>query len=473
MSAAMTPRIAIVGRPNVGKSTLFNRMVGRRLALVDDQPGVTRDRREGAAQIGEADVIVIDTAGLEDVNDDSLEARMRRQTDRAVDEADIILFLFDARSGVTATDEAFADLLRARHSDVVLVANKSEGRMGEIAALDGFSLGLGEPVALSAEHGEGIGVLYAEILERIDAFDETDDEEAETGEGGLRVAVVGRPNVGKSTLINRLIGEDRLLTGPEAGITRDSIAVAFETGDRTLKLYDTAGMRRRAKVQNKVEKLSVSDTLRAIRFAEIVVLLIDAGQPFEKQDLQIADLIVREGRGLVIGINKWDLVPGPERPAEQGRIREAAERLLPQVRGLEIVPLSGLTGKGLDPLLQAIFATETRWTTRVPTAKLNRWFLDAVQRHPPPAVRGRRIKPRYMTQAKSRPPTFVLFASQGDALPEAYRRYVVNGLRETFALDGVPIRLLVRKPENPYADAASGRRGKTKTTASKRGVSKR
>ncbi len=458
----MIPRIAIVGRPNVGKSTLFNRIVGRRLALVDDQPGVTRDRREGEARIGEAEVIVFDTAGLEEAAAETLEDRMRQQTELAIDGADIILFLFDARAGVTATDRHFADLLRRRGADVILVANKSEGRQGEIAALDGFSLGLGDPVALSAEHGEGIGVLYAEILDRIARLEETGANDSEGADGAtgdrapgdkaLRIAVVGRPNVGKSTLINRLIGEERLLTGPEAGITRDSIAVDWRIGARPVRLFDTAGMRRRAKVQAKVEKLSVAETLRAIRFAEVVVLLVDATAPFEKQDLQIADLVVREGRALVIGLNKWDLLPPAERDRTLATLREEAERLLPQIRGVDLVPVSGHTGKGFGKLTTAIEQAEARWNMRVPTARLNRWFGEVAERHPPPAVRGRRIKLRYLTQAKARPPTFVLFASQGDALPEAYRRYVVNALRETFGLDGMPIRLMVRKPDNPYAE---------------------
>ena len=441
------PRIAIVGRPNVGKSTLFNRMVGRRLALVDDQPGVTRDRREGEGRLGDLDVVVTDTAGLDEADAASLEGRMRAQTEQAIADADLILFLVDARAGVTPADAHFADLVRRSGKPTILVANKSEGRDGLTRAMEAFSLGLGDPVPVSAEHGEGLADLYAEIAERVGDRDDVDDAELPE-DGPMRVAIVGRPNVGKSTLINRLVGEDRLLTGPEAGITRDSIAVDWEWQGKPFKLFDTAGLRRRSRVQGKIEKLSVAETLRAVRFAELVVLVIDATQPFEKQDLQIADLIIKEGRAAVIALNKWDRIEDPRETLEA--LREKADRLLPQIRGVDVVPVSAVTGKGFKPLMKAVETAHGLWNVRVPTPRLNRWFGDMVQRHPPPAVSGRRLKLRYITQAKTRPPTFVMFSSRPQALGAAYRRYVVNGIREAFDLPGVPIRLIVRKTDNPY-----------------------
>ena len=441
------PRIAIVGRPNVGKSTLFNRMVGRRLALVDDQPGVTRDRREGEGRLGDLDVVITDTAGLDEADAASLEGRMRAQTEQAIADADLILFLVDARAGVTPADAHFADLVRRSGKPTILVANKSEGRDGLTRAMEAFALGLGDPVPVSAEHGEGLADLYAEVAEHVGDRDDVDDAEMPE-DGPMRVAIVGRPNVGKSTLINRLVGEDRLLTGPEAGITRDSIAVDWQWRGRPFKLFDTAGLRRRSRVQGKIEKLSVGETLRAVRFAELVVLVIDATQPFEKQDLQIADLIIKEGRAVVIALNKWDRIDDPRQTLEV--LREKADRLLPQIRGVDVVPVSAAAGKGFKPLMKAVETAHGLWNVRVPTPRLNRWFGDLVQRHPPPAVSGRRMKLRYITQAKTRPPTFVMFSSRPQGLGAAYRRYVVNGIREAFDLPGVPIRLIVRKTDNPY-----------------------
>jgi len=447
----MTAAVAIVGRPNVGKSTLFNRLVGKKLALVDDRPGVTRDRREGEARLGDLSFRIIDTAGLEEAQDESLLGRMRAQTEAAIAEADVVLFLIDARAGLLPADRPFADLARRSGKPVVLVANKAEGGAGMAGAYEAFGLGLGDPVPLSAEHGEGLGELY-EALEPYVALAE--DAEDEEGEGKpLRVAVVGRPNAGKSTLINRLIGEDRLLVGPEAGITRDAISVDWEWRGRPLKLFDTAGLRKRARVEDKLEKLSVADALRAVRFAEVVVALLDATIPFEKQDLSIVDLVEQEGRALVIGLNKWDLV------ADQAgllmELREKAARLLPQVKGAAVVPLSGLAGEGLDRLMQAVFQAYEVWNRRVPTAKLNQWLADALAANPPPAVSGRRIKIRYMTQVKARPPHFAIFGNQLDALPKSYSRYLVNGLREAFDLPGTPIRLSLRMGKNPYDKAKS------------------
>ncbi len=460
--------VAIVGRPNVGKSTLFNRLVGKRLALVDDTPGVTRDRREGEGKIGELRFTLIDTAGYEDVTNDSLEARMRRQTEAAIGEADVILFMVDARAGITPLDETFGSLLRKTNRDVCLIANKAEGRAAEAGLMEAYALGLGEPIALSAEHGTGLGDLYDVISVAARAADEL---AGQTDDGGapqvnididpdaensrrwnpnryLNVAIVGRPNTGKSTLINRLVAQERLLTGPEAGITRDSILVPWEYQGRTINLVDTAGIRRRAKVQKKLEKLAVADALRSIQYAEVVVLMLDATQPFEKQDLQLADLVEREGRALVIALNKWDLIK--DKNATLSRLREACERLLPQVRGVPLVTLSGLKGHNIDKLMRAVFDIERRWNIRIPTAKVNQWLSLMIKTHTPPAVSGRRLKLRYMTQVKSRPPTFVLFCSRPDALPAAYLRYLTNGMRERFDLGGTPIRLWVRAGENPY-----------------------
>ncbi|MFL5198951.1 MAG: ribosome biogenesis GTPase Der [Microvirga sp.] len=443
----MTATVAIVGRPNVGKSTLFNRLVGQKLALVDDRPGVTRDRREGDARLGPLSFRIIDTAGLEEAEEGSLMRRMRDQTEAAIAEADVILFLMDARAGVLPADQPFVELVRRSGKPVVLVANKAEGGAGTAGAYDAFSLGLGEPVAFSAEHGEGIGELFDALLPYLGDGDEAQDDEG--GEGKpLKVAIVGRPNSGKSTLINQLIGVDRLLTGPEAGITRDAIAIDWQWRGRPIKLFDTAGLRKRARVQDKLEKLSVGDALRAVRFAEVVVVLLDATIPFEKQDLSIVDLIEQEGRAIVIGLNKWDLVA--DKPGLLKELREKATRLLPQVRGAPLVPISGLAGEGLDRLMQAVVAAYEVWNRRIATARLNQWLEGALAANPPPAVSGRRIKIRYMTQAKARPPTFAIFGNQLDALPKSYTRYLVNALREAFDLPGVPIRVSLRTGKNPF-----------------------
>jgi len=473
---SMKITVAIVGRPNVGKSTLFNRLVGKRLALVDDTPGVTRDRREGDGRIGELEFTLVDTAGYEEATGNSLEARMRQQTETAIAEADVILFMIDARAGITPLDQTFASLLRKSNSEVHLVGNKAEGRAAESGLLDAYSLGLGEAIALSAEHGIGVGDLYnviAKAAEEAAAKEAEADAQSQVGLNKdflpeinvdvepnsetvprwdpnryLNVAIVGRPNAGKSTLINRLVGEERVLTGPEAGITRDSIMVPWEYDGRIINLVDTAGIRRRAKVRQKLEKLAVADALRSIQYAEIVVLMLDATKPFEKQDLQLADLVEREGRALVIALNKWDLVKDKNHTLK--KLKEACERLLPQLRGVPLITLSGLTGKNIPNLMKAIFEIERNWNIRLPTSKVNQWLSAMVQAHTPPAVSGRRLKMRYMTQVKSRPPTFILFCSRPDALPTAYTRYLVNGMREHFDITGSPIRLWVRAGENPY-----------------------
>ncbi|WP_374471452.1 ribosome biogenesis GTPase Der [Phenylobacterium sp.] len=443
----MALKLAIVGRPNVGKSTLFNRLAGKKLAIVDDQPGVTRDRRFASGRLGDLDLELIDTAGFEDVSDESLESRMRQQTIRAIEEADVALFVVDAREGVVPLDEVFAEILRKHDKPVVLAANKAEGKQGDTGVIEAFGLGLGEPVPISAEHGEGMADLYAAIAAVMP--DEDADEEDERDKP-VRIAIVGRPNAGKSTLVNRLIGEDRLLTGPEAGITRDAIPVDWEWDGRPVRLVDTAGLRRKAKVQEKLEKLSTQDTIRAITFAEVVILVMDATHPFEIQDLQIADLVEREGRALVFVLAKWDLVEDPQ--ARLQEMHEEVGRQLPQVRGAPLVALSAETGRGLDRLMPAVFKTYGDWSTKVKTRDLNDWLQMAIQRHPPPSVNGRRIKPKYMAQTKARPPTFVLFSSRADQLPETYRRYLINSLRESFDLPGVPLRVSIRSNKNPYAE---------------------
>ena len=444
----MPMRLAIVGRPNVGKSTLFNRLAGRKLAIVDDQPGVTRDRKFATGRIGDIDLELIDTAGFENVTDDSLEARMRQQTETAIEEADVALFVIDARDGVTPMDKVFAELLRKHDKPVILAANKAESKASEIGVNEAFGLGLGEPVAISAEHGEGMADLYQSLLAVWPEIDDEHDEEE--GEKPIRIAIVGRPNAGKSTLVNKLIGEDRLLTGPEAGITRDAIPVDWTWEDRPVRLVDTAGLRRKAKVQEKLEKLSTGDTIRAITFAEIVILVMDATHPFEIQDLQIADLVEREGRGLVFCLTKWDLIEN--QGATLKDITEEAGRLLPQLRGSPVVALSAETGRHLDRLMPAVFKVHKDWSTKVKTRDLNDWLQMAMERHPPPAVGGRRVKPKYMAQTKARPPTFVLFATRADQLPDHYRRYLINSLRESFDMPGVPMRLTVKSNKNPYAE---------------------
>ncbi|EYR83504.1 MULTISPECIES: ribosome biogenesis GTPase Der [unclassified Shinella] len=477
----MSFTVAIVGRPNVGKSTLFNRLVGKKLALVDDTPGVTRDRRPGDARLIDLKFRIIDTAGLEEAAPETLQGRMRAQTEAAIDEADLSLFVVDAKTGLTPVDTALADMLRRKGKPVVLVANKSEARGSDGGFYDSYTLGLGEPTAISAEHGQGMLDLRDAIVAAIGeerAYPEDDeavtdvDVRAEAAAEGaeqdedfepeydetkpLRVAIVGRPNAGKSTLINRFLGEDRLLTGPEAGITRDSISVEWDWKGRTIKMFDTAGMRRKAKVQEKLEKLSVADGLRAIRFAETVVIVFDATIPFEKQDLQIVDLVLREGRAAVLAFNKWDLIDDPQ--AVLAELREKTDRLLPQARGIRAVPVSGQTGRGLDKLMQAVIDTDRTWNRRISTAKLNRW-LDAQQtQHPPPAVSGRRLKLKYMTQVKARPPGFMISCTRPDALPESYIRYLTNGLRNDFNLPGVPIRIHFRATDNPFASKAKKKR---------------
>jgi GTP-binding protein len=483
----MTFSLAIVGRPNVGKSTLFNRLVGRRLALVDDQPGVTRDLREGDGKLGDLRFVAIDTAGIEEAAADSLSGRMRRLTERAIDAADVVLFVVDARAGVTGADRQLAGLLRRRAGRVILVANKAEGRAGEAGALEAFELGLGAPVAISAEHGEGMAELYAalapvaaELAARAaEAAPAVDVELAaaadaagaagpgEPGADGpdwapsaarpLQIAVLGRPNAGKSTLINAILGEERLLTGPEAGITRDAISVRTEWLGTPVRLFDTAGMRRRSKVTDRLEKLAAADALRAVRFAEVVVLLLDAAIPFEAQDLRLADLAATEGRAVVIAANKWDLVE--DRAARPKELSEACARLLPQLRGVPLVAVSGRTGQGLDRLHAAVVAAHAVWNRRVATGELNRWLGAMVAAHPPPAPGGRRIRLKYMTQVRTRPPGFVLMCSSPEDLPDAYRRYLLNGLRDAFGLPGTPLRLTLRSraEQNPFRDRRPAR----------------
>jgi GTP-binding protein len=454
--------VAILGRPNVGKSTLFNRLCGRRAALVDPTPGVTRDRRRGSARLGDLRFDAIDTAGLEEAESGTLEASMQAQTRRALDEADAALLVIDARAGITPVDRHFAGLVRRSTKPLILVANKCEGGAAEAGLLEAYSLGLGEPVAISAEHGLGMADLFAALAKVLPAEaaeagkeaapeGETDGEAAaETETGPLQLAIVGRPNVGKSSLLNRLLGEERVITGPEPGVTRDAIAVEWRWRDRDIRLIDTAGMRRRARVQEKIEKLSVADTLRAIRFAHVVVLVLDATVPIERQDLTIAGHVIDEGRAPVIALNKWDMVE--DRAAVLAALRDRLESSLPQVRGIPVVTLSALTGEGVERLMPAVADAYACWNTRIGTGPLNRWLGEAVDRHPPPLVDGRRLRLRYATQIKTRPPTVVLFSSQPSALPEAYRRYLVNGLRERFGLDGVPIRIMLRKGKNPYAE---------------------
>ena len=447
----MALKVAIVGRPNVGKSTLFNRLVGKRLALVDDRPGVTRDRRYADGNIGDMDLTLIDTAGYEDITDDSLESRMREQTEAAIEDADMLLFMMDAREGVTSLDEIFADRLRRQHKPVILLANKSESRESGGGIGESWSLGFGEPVAISAEHGEGMADLYAAVVA---ASTDIFIEEVDEPDKPIRIAIIGRPNAGKSTLINRLIGEDRMLTGPEAGITRDSISVDWEYEGQNIRLVDTAGMRRKARVQEKLEKLSVADTIRAITFAEVVVLVMDKDDAFDTQDLQLADLVEREGRALVYVAAKWDLEESPQ--AKLAKLSQMAEDKLPQLKGSPFVALSSHSGRGVERLMPAVLQAHATWSVKVKTKDLNDWLSMATQRHPPPAVDGKRIKPKYMAQTKARPPTFVLMASRAEAMPEQYKRYLVNNLRESFDLPGTPIRLIVKSgSENPYAPGGS------------------
>lgn len=503
----MPLKIAIVGRPNVGKSTLFNRLAGKQLALVDDQPGVTRDRKEAPGHLADLPLILIDTAGFEDVSDGSLEARMRVQTEIAIREAELALFLIDARVGVTAIDERFAQLLRRADMPIVLAANKAEGRAGDAGLLEAWNLGLGEPVGLSGAHGEGMADLYSAIREALgeEAFEAAmveadaedgdsfnhgildqlegldvddphfseeklesalskagidDDTEAEAIEEAksvaktkpIRLAIVGRPNAGKSTLINQLVGEERMLTGPEAGITRDSVTLSWTWEGRDIRLVDTAGLRRKSKVQERLEKMSTGETVRSLKYADVIALVMDPEDAFEKQDLQIADLAIREGRAVVFVVSKWDKIDNHGMAMKE--LERRAKEFLPQAKGAPLVTLSGLTGKRIERLMPAVAKTYDDWCARVKTGDLNRWLRYVIERNPPPSVNGKRIKPRYMAQIKARPPTFVLMASRGDQMPEQYKRYLVNNLREAFDLPGVPIRLIVRQGANPYADKA-------------------
>jgi GTP-binding protein len=453
---SMSFTIAIVGRPNVGKSTLFNRLVGKRLALVDDRPGVTRDRREGEGRVGDLTFRIIDTAGLEDAQSESLAGRMMTQTKKALEQADAVFFMLDAKTGPVPDDRVFADLVRRSGKPVIVVANKAEGKASTPGVLEAYALGLGEPVAISAEHGEGMADLYEALREALpdatakkpEAEDAAESpEQVETRP--IRVAVVGRPNSGKSTLVNRLLGEDRMLTGPEAGITRDTIATELEWQGRSFRLYDTAGLRRPPRVQEKLEKLSVADAINAIRFAEVVVLLMDSQRLFEEQDLRIADLVEREGRALVIGVSKWDL--SARKAGGISKLQEEADERLPQVKGVPVIGVSGLTGEGVDRMMEAVVDIHEVWNKRVSTNELNRWLADVTAAHPPPAVSGRRIRLNYITQPKARPPTFVLFCNRAEAVPAAYQRYLVNALRETFDMPGAPIRLTLREKANPFA----------------------
>jgi GTP-binding protein len=477
-ASANLPVIAIVGRPNVGKSTLFNRLTGRRTALVSDMPGLTRDRREESAEIGGHEVRLVDTAGLEEAVSGSIPARMREQSERAIETADLVLFVIDARDGVTPADSQFASIVRRAGRPAVMVANKCEGRQGIDGFYEAFELGLGEPVAISAEHGEGIGELHRDILAALglkskyerpgprDRRRKADDgDEAGDGQDGsevpvapprpIRIAIVGRPNAGKSTLVNALLGEDRMITGPEPGLTRDTIASDFDWQGQPLRLFDTAGLRRKSRIQERAERLSASDTMRAIRFAEVVIMMVDAAHPFEHQDLAIADHVIKEGRALVVAVNKWDTVEAKQQVAKD--IRTTVADKLAQVPGVPVVQISALAERGLDKLMDATIAAHAVWNRRVSTAELNRWLREAVARHMPPAAKGRRIRIRYMTQPSTRPPTFIAFCSQPEGLPKSYVRYLTNGLRQAFDLPGTPIRLNMRRGDNPYAKSGGKR----------------
>ncbi len=460
----MLVNLAIVGRPNVGKSTLYNRLTGRRSALVDDRPGVTRDRRVGEAQLYDLAFRLVDTAGLEEAPPDSLAGRMRAQSELAVAEADVVLFLIDARAGLLPDDERFAAWLRRLGKPVILLANKCEGNVAGALAAEAYRLGLGEPIAFSAEHGLGLGDLHdalaslfaarglgaaAEAEREASEADEEESGEGEAESGPLQMVIIGRPNVGKSTLVNRLVGEERLLTGPEAGITRDSIALDWSYKGQAVRLVDTAGLRRRGKIKDGLERLAGADTRRSLRYAHVAVLLVDATQPLERQDLSIAQDVIEEGRALVLAVNKWDLVEEPQ--AAMAEIKRRVEQALPRVRGLPVVTLSAKTGRGLGRLLPAVIQLYEAWNRRIPTAQLNRFLAEAQAQHPPPAPQGRRIRLKYMTQAKARPPTFALFGNQADALPESYLRYLENSLREAFDLQGPPLRLRLRSGKNPYS----------------------
>lgn len=452
------PVVAIIGRPNVGKSTLFNRLVGKKLALVDDRPGVTRDRREGDATLLGLEFRIIDTAGFEDEDPHTLPGRMRAQTEAAVREADVALFVVDARAGVVPLDEEIARWLRSSDTPVVLMANKAEGKAGESGIIEAMALGFGDPIPFSAEHGEGVVDLFEQLRPYIDRpDDEIEDEiDPESPDAPLKLAIIGRPNAGKSTLINKLLGQDRLITGPEAGITRDSIAIDWEWDSRKVRLIDTAGMRKKARVQDKLEKLSVADALHAIDFAEVVVLLIDATRGLELQDLKIADNALQEGRALIVAINKWDVAENAS--SLFNGIKAALEEGLSQAKGVTVLTVSAATGKGLDVLMKVAFETREAWSRRVSTGQLNRWFERAIEANPPPAPGGKRIKPRYVTQNKSRPPSFILFGTRVDLLPMSYQRYLINSLRKEFDFGAVPVRLTLRAPKNPFDAEKSERK---------------
>ncbi|MBN9259799.1 MAG: ribosome biogenesis GTPase Der [Alphaproteobacteria bacterium 64-6] len=464
------PTIAIVGRPNVGKSTLFNRLTGRRTALVSDMPGLTRDRREGEADIGGHILEVVDTAGLEEADKGSIADRMRSQSELAIRDADAVAFVFDARAGVTPTDKAFARIVRASGRPVVLVANKCEGKAGTEGFYEAYALGLGEPVAISAEHGEGLAELESELLAALGLkpivkarrrrrseepepeaeIPEEAETEAEDPGKPVRVAIVGRPNAGKSTLVNAILGEERMITGPEPGLTRDSISSDLSWQGRAIKLFDTAGLRRKARIDELAEKLAASDAVRAIRFAEVVVLLIDAERPFEQQDLTIGNMIIEEGRALVIAVNKWDLVE--DKQATLKDLKETVAEKFAEASGVSVVTISAASGRNIDKLMKAILDAHAVWSRRISTAEINRWLQVALARHAPPQSKGRRIRIRYMTQPSARPPTFIAFCSQPGGIPESYMRYLTNSLREAFDMPGTPIRINLRKGANPYAD---------------------